>query len=86
MWEKIPEEDRRRYNTIIFVALPLIFVISYFVSIKITTLLDYQLDLKGLFVVGFSYIPLYIMSVIVAYRKLRRKGDQKEHEVGKNRG
>ena len=75
MWKNIPEEYRRRYNFIIFIALPICFVISYFLSIKIMMSLDYNLDLTGRLVVGFSFIPLYIMSVIVAYFKLRRKRD-----------
>ena len=75
MWNNIPEEYRRRYKIIIFIALPICFVISYFLSIKIMMSLDYNLDLTGRLVVGFSFIPLYIMSVIVAYLKLRRKRD-----------
>jgi hypothetical protein len=75
MWKNIPEEHRRRYNIIIFVALPICFVISYFLSTNIMVALNYPLDLKGRFLVGFSFIPLYIMSVIIAYLRLRRKTD-----------
>ena len=75
MWRNIPEEHRRRFNIIILVALPICFVISYFLSTKIVMSLNYHLDLKGRFIVGFSFIPLYIMGVIVAYLRLRRKRD-----------
>ena len=78
MWRNIPEEHRRRFNIIILVALPICFVISYFLSTKIMMSLNYHLDLKGRFIVGFSFIPLYIMSVIVVYRKLREKGNDSD--------
>jgi len=78
MWKNIPQEHRRRYSVIVFIALPICFVISYFLSTKILILLNYQLDSKGLMFIAFSFIPLYIMSIVVAYRKLRNKNNDNQ--------
>jgi pilus assembly protein TadC len=78
MWKNIPQEHKRRYSIILFIALPICFLISYFLSIKILMLLNYQLDSKGLTFIAFGFVPLYIVSTIVAYRKLKNKnGDNR---------
>ena len=78
MWQNIPQENKRRYSVIVFIVLPLCFVIGLLVSVKIALLLNYKVDSKGAFIVSISLIPLYIMSIIVVNRKLRHKnGDNR---------
>jgi di/tricarboxylate transporter len=78
MLGKIPRERRRRYKIIIFIVLPTCFIIGFLLSTKVALLLDYKVDLKGVIIVTFSLIPLYIMSVLVVNRKLREKEIEKK--------
>ena len=75
MWQNIPQEHKRRYNVIIFIVLPICFIVGLLVSAKIALLLNYTVDLKGAFIVFISLVPLYVMSVIVVNRKLRKKNN-----------
>lgn len=70
-----PQEHKKRYPVIIFIILPICFMIGFLVSLKIALLLNYKVDSKGAFIVSISLIPLYIMSVIVVNRKLRNKNN-----------
>lgn len=78
MLGKIPRERRRRYKIIIFIVLTTCFIIGFLLSTKVALLLDYKVDLKGVIIVTFSLIPLYIMSVLVVNRKLREKEIEKK--------
>ena len=78
MWKNIPQEHKRKYSIIIFIVLPICFVVGFLVSTKIALLLNYKVDSKGALIVSISLIPLYIMSVIVVYRKLREKGNDSD--------
>ena len=75
MWQSIPQEHKRRYNVIIFIVLPICFIVGLLVSAKIALLLNYRVDSKGAFIVFISLVPLYVMSVIVVNRKLRKKNN-----------
>ena len=77
MCDKMPEEYRNRYNLIVFIVLPLCFIIGFFLSTKVALLLNFQVDLKGKAFVLLSFVPLYIMCVRVVHRKLREKGTRK---------
>jgi hypothetical protein len=78
MWKNIPQEHKRKYSIIIFIVLPICFIVGFLVSTKIALLLNYKVDSKGALIVSISLIPLYIMSVIVVYRKLREKGNDSD--------
>ena len=80
MWKNIPQEHKRKYSIIIFIVLPICFIVGFLVSTKIALLLNYKVDSKGALIVSISLIPLYIMSVVVVYRKLREKG--KDSDIG----
>ena len=75
MWQKIPQEHKRRYNVIIFIVLPVCFIVGLLVSAKIALLLNYTVDSHGAFIVFISLVPLYVMSVVVVNRKLRKKNN-----------
>ena len=78
MWKNIPQEHKRKYSIIIFIVLPICFIVGFLVSTKIALLLNYKVDSKGALIVSISLIPLYIMSVIVVYRKLKEKGNDSD--------
>jgi len=80
MWKNIPQEHRRKYSIIVFIVLPICFIVGFLVSTKIALLLNYKVDSKGAFIVSISLVPLYIMSVIGVYRKLREKGN--DNDIG----
>ena len=75
MWQNIPQEHKRRYNVIIFIVLPICFIVGLLASAKIALLLNYRVDSIGAFIVFISLVPLYVMSVIVVNRKLRKKNN-----------
>jgi len=50
-----------------------------FTSVKIASLLKYKIDLKSALFVSLCFVPLYVMSVIVAYRKLQKKTKEKNN-------
>ncbi|MBW2072018.1 MAG: hypothetical protein JRI89_12295 [Deltaproteobacteria bacterium] len=83
MWQEIDERYRRRYTLIVFLALPICFIIGYFIGIKILMLLNCNLDSKGLTFIALGLVPLYVMSVIVAYRGLSKKKSEKKSDSGK---
>lgn len=73
MWTKIPEKNRTRFRTTIYIVLPICLVVSYFLGTKlIALLLGHKLDSKGLTFVALSLIPLYVVGVITVYRKLSK--------------
>ena len=80
MWKNIPQEHKRKYSIIIFIVLPICFIVGFLVSTKIALLLNYKIDSKGALIVSISLVPLYIMSVIGVYRKLREKGN--DNDIG----
>ena len=61
---------KRRYRIIIFVALPICFVLGFFLSTEIAEFVGYTIDLKGKIIILLSFIPLYVMSVIVAKKEV----------------
>jgi hypothetical protein len=75
MWQNIPQENKRRYSVIVFIVLPICFIVGFLISAKIALLLNYKVDSKGAFIVFLSLVPLYIMSVIVVNRKLKNKSN-----------
>ena len=76
MFKKVPAKYRKRYRMIIFIVLPLCFVVGFFLSSKIVLLLGYKVDIKGFVIVALSYIPLYIWCVFEVNRKLGEKGER----------
>jgi uncharacterized BrkB/YihY/UPF0761 family membrane protein len=74
---RLPEQNKKRFKITIFIVLPLCFIIGFFISIKLVSLLNYKIDLKGAIFVSLSFLPLYIISVIVVYRKLQKKTKEK---------
>lgn len=61
---------KRRYRIIIFIALPICFALGFFLSIEIIEFAGYTIALKGKIIILLSYIPLYVMSVIVAKKEV----------------
>jgi len=80
MWRKIPKNNRKKYYLIIFLFLPLCFVISFFLSKKIFLFLNFQFDLKGWVILSISLLPLYLMGIFVAHRAL--SGNENENQEG----
>jgi len=69
----LSEQYRKRFKLIIFLIVPLCLIIGFLISIKIASLLNYKMDLKGALFVFICFVPLYVMSVIVAYKKFRKQ-------------
>ena len=69
----LSEQYRKRFKLIIFLIVPLCLIIGFLISIKITSLLNYKMDLKGASFVFICFVPLYVMSVMVAYKKFRKQ-------------
>ncbi len=70
VWKKIPQENRKKFNIIVFLVLPILFLIGFFVSTKIAIILNYRADAQGIIIVIISFIPLYLICIVAVYRKL----------------
>jgi uncharacterized BrkB/YihY/UPF0761 family membrane protein len=75
--EDLSEQYRKRFKIIFFFVVPLCLIIGFFISIKIASLMSYKIDLKGVAFVFICFVPLYVMSVMVAYRKLKKRTKEK---------
>jgi ABC-type multidrug transport system permease subunit len=73
----LSDQYKKRFKIIILFVLPLCLIIGFFTSVKIASLFNYKIDLKSAIFVSLSFVPLYVMSVIVAYRKLQKKSKEK---------
>jgi len=70
MLEKLSVELKKRFFIIIFLVLPILFLIGFFVSTKIAIVLNYRIDAQGIIIVIISFISLYLICIIAVYRKL----------------
>jgi uncharacterized BrkB/YihY/UPF0761 family membrane protein len=70
MIEKLSVELKKRFYIIIFLVLPILFLIGFFVSTKIAIALNYRVDALGTIIVIISFIPLYLICIVAVYRKL----------------
>lgn len=81
---KLHGKYKRRYRIIIFVALPICFALGFFLSTEIAELVGYRIDLKGNIIVLLSFVPLYVMSVIVAKKEVLKHQRQEEEISGED--
>ena len=63
---------------IIFLVLPILFLIGFFVSTKLAVILNYHVDDRGILFVAFSFVPLYLMCIFTVYRVLVKKSQEGE--------
>ena len=63
---------------IVFLVLPILFLVGLFLSTKIAVILNYHVDDRGILYVAFSFVPLYLMCIFTVYRVLlkKSKGDK----------
>jgi hypothetical protein len=61
---------RKRFYIISFVVLPIIFVVGYYVSIKIAMILGYFIDQKGGVWVASVLLVLYLKCVYTLFKAL----------------
>ena len=73
MSSKLSVKMKRRFYVIIFLVLPALFLIGFFISTKIAAILKYHVDFRGQLIVAFSFVPLYLMCVFTVYRVLLKK-------------
>ncbi len=70
---KLPHQQKNRFYIISFVVLPILFLIGFFISIKIGGILNYKVDNRAILLVAFSFVPLYFLCLFTAYRVLKNK-------------
>jgi uncharacterized BrkB/YihY/UPF0761 family membrane protein len=69
---------KKRFYMIVFLVLPILFLIGLFVSTKIAVILNYHVDDRGILFVAFSFLPLYLMCIFTVYRVLLKKSQGDE--------
>jgi hypothetical protein len=70
MLEKLSIELKKRFYIITFLVLPVVFICSFFLSIKIAIALKYYIDTQLIIIMIIGFILLYLRSIVVIYRKL----------------
>jgi len=78
MNNKLSVRMKKRFYIITFLVLPILFSIGLFISTKIATVLNYQVDGRGILFVAFSFVPLYLMCIFTVYRALLKKSQEDE--------
>lgn len=78
MSSKLSVRMKKRFYMIAFLVLPILFSIGLFVSTKIAVILNYHVDDRGILVVAFSFVPLYLMCIFTVYRVLLKKSQEGE--------
>jgi len=76
MSSKLSVRMKKRFYMIAFLFLPILFSIGLFVSTKIAVILNYHVDDRGILVVAFSFVPLYLMCIFTVYRVLLKKSQE----------
>jgi len=76
MSNKLPVKLKKRFYTIVFLVLPILFLIGFFISVKIGNILNYNVDDRAILLVAFSFVPLYLMSIFSVYRVLQKKSKE----------
>jgi len=69
---------KKRFYIISFLVLPILFSIGLFISTKIATVLNYQVDDRGVLFVAFSLVPLYLLCIFTVYKALLKKSQEDE--------
>lgn len=78
MSSKLSVRMKKRFYMIVFLVLPILFLIGLFVSTKIAVILNYHVDDRGILFVAFSFVPLYLMCIFTVYRVLLKKSQGDE--------
>ena len=78
MSSKLSVRMKKKFYMIAFLVLPILFSIGLFVSTKIAVILNYHVDDRGILVVAFSFVPLYLMCIFTVYRVLLKKSQEGE--------
>ncbi len=73
MSHKLKDQYKKRFYIISFTILPTLFLIGFFVSIKIGNILSYNIDNRAMLVVAFSFIPLYLLCLLTLHRVLKKR-------------
>lgn len=71
---------KKRFYMIIFLILPILFLIGFYVSTKIAVILNYHVDGRGILFVTFSFVPLYFMCIFTVYRVLLKKSQENQRK------
>jgi len=77
MWNELPEEHKKRFNTIVFVAGPICCIVGFVLSTKVARLVGFQVDLQGIVFVFVGMLVVYIISVLNLYRYIQKKHGDK---------
>lgn len=73
MFKNIPEKNRKRFFIIVFIVLPILCFISYFLASKIAKFLfDMPINATGIAFVSFVLLLGYFRGVFAAYKKLSK--------------
>ena len=70
---KLSDRMKKRFYTISFIVLPILFISGFFICIRIAGALSYNVEDRGILLVALSFIPLYLICVFTAYRALSKK-------------
>jgi uncharacterized membrane protein YoaK (UPF0700 family) len=75
MWDDLEKKIRRKLNIIVFIVLPILMVLGFFVGMVIAEILQYSIDSKAIMLAAFGVFLLYLVCIKSAYDKAKDKSD-----------
>jgi hypothetical protein len=73
---KLPDQQKKRLYIISFIVLPILFLIGFFISLRVGKILNYNVDNRAATLLAFSFVPLYLLSLFTAYRVLKNQSKE----------
>jgi hypothetical protein len=69
-------DNQKRLYIISFIVLPILFLIGFFISLRVGKILNYNVDNRAATLLAFSFVPLYLLSLFTAYRVLKNQSKE----------
>ena len=86
MWNRMPEDHKKRFNTIVFIVGPVLFIIAFILSIKAAQFVKFQINIRGIIFVFVGMTVVYILSAISLYYYIKRKQTENINKINEHRG
>ena len=71
MWGDLPVACKKKLNILAFAYLPFLLILSLILGVWIAKLMQLRVDTKGVILVLICFIPLYLLCLRAAYKKLK---------------
>lgn len=77
MFDKLTEQDKRKYFWYLFVTMPIAIIAASIILLLISSIVSFRISLGGKLVVALSFVVCYIYSASRYYHILSKKEEER---------